>query len=149
MKIIEPFDNANLASHIIRMVPKNLQDQYKLSGATVPKSVWKLLEPLGHIEKACPTNKDCEGPNVSTMRRMIPFDERIPKRHCKEKHCSQCKQHGGPHMIHNTLECQKYESNGTPKKKFYGKDARGKTCGPKNLVKKEVAMCNYPLKSRD
>jgi hypothetical protein len=29
------------------------------------------------------------------------------------------------------LDCRKYQSNGTPKKNLYGKDAYGKSCGPK------------------
>jgi hypothetical protein len=47
-----PFDDADLASHILRMVPRNWQDQYELSGALVPQSVRELLEVLECIEKA-------------------------------------------------------------------------------------------------
>ena len=47
-KVVEPFNfnDADLASHILRMVPKHWQDQYKLTGRTVPQSVCKLLEVL-------------------------------------------------------------------------------------------------------
>ena len=54
-KEVEPFDDADLASHILRMVPKHWQDQYELTGGTVPQSVRKLLEALERIEKAFPT----------------------------------------------------------------------------------------------
>jgi len=59
----------------------------------------------------------------------MSFDERIPKRHCKENDCLLCKQHGGTHTAHNTLDCRKYKSNGTPKKNFYGKEACVKSHG--------------------
>jgi hypothetical protein len=66
MKIIGTIDDADLASHILRMVPRTWQDQYKLNGATVPQSVRKLLEALECIKKAFPTDKDHEGPKSST-----------------------------------------------------------------------------------
>eukprot|EP00804_Cyclotella_cryptica_P010649 CCRYP_005464-RA/>CCRYP_005464-RA protein AED:0.15 eAED:0.23 QI:0/0/0/1/0/0/5/0/569 len=58
IKVCGPFDDADLASHILRMVPRNWQDQYELSGALVPQSVRELLKVLERIEKACPTEKD-------------------------------------------------------------------------------------------
>eukprot|EP00804_Cyclotella_cryptica_P025223 CCRYP_010333-RA/>CCRYP_010333-RA protein AED:0.55 eAED:1.00 QI:0/-1/0/1/-1/1/1/0/142 len=62
---VKLFDDPDLASHILRMVPRNWQDQYELSGATVPQSVRKLLEALESIEKAYPTDKDRDGPKSS------------------------------------------------------------------------------------
>jgi hypothetical protein len=35
-KVCGPFDDTDLASHILRMVSRNWQDQYELSGALVP-----------------------------------------------------------------------------------------------------------------
>ena len=64
-KEVEPFDDADLASHILRMVPKHWQDQYELTGGTVPQSIRKLLEALERIEKAFPTEKEHEGPKAS------------------------------------------------------------------------------------
>ena len=61
-KVVEPFNDVDLASHILRIVPRHWQDQYKLTGATVPQSVCKLLEVLERIEKAFPTDKEHEGP---------------------------------------------------------------------------------------
>ena len=37
------FDDTDLATHILRMVPRQWQYQYKLTGSTVPQSVHKLL----------------------------------------------------------------------------------------------------------
>ena len=61
----------------------------------------------------------------SSKRKMISFDERIPKKRRWEKHCSHCKKHGGAHTTHNTMDCQKYKSNGNPKKTFNGKKSNG------------------------
>ena len=108
-KEVAPFDDADLASHILRIVPKHWQDQYDLTGGTVPQSVRKLLEVLEHIEKAFPTKKECEGPKASATgggsseKRMVSFNDRIPKKSCKEtKHCALCKKHGGAQNTHNT-----------------------------------------------
>ena len=59
------FDNADLVSRILRMVPGQWQDQYELTGGTVPQSVCKLLKALERIKEAFPTEKECEGPKAS------------------------------------------------------------------------------------
>ena len=61
-KVVQAFNDVDLASHILRMVPRNWQDQYKLTGGTVPQSVCKLLEALECIKKAYPTKKEWKGP---------------------------------------------------------------------------------------
>ena len=128
---MQSFDNADLASHILRMVPRNWQDQYKLTGGTVPQSVRKLLKALEHIEKAFLTEKDCEKPKAgatgggSSKKKMVSFDDRIPKKSRKDaKHCALCRKHGGTQNTHNTGNCKKYHSDGTPKKGFAGKSAQ-------------------------
>ena len=63
------------------MVPRNWQDQYELMGSTVPQIVCKLLEVLECIEKAYPTEKECELPKAgvtgggSSKKRMVSFRE--------------------------------------------------------------------------
>ena len=97
----------------------------------MPQSVCKLLEALECIEKAFPTEKECEGPKASatgggsSKKRMVAFSDRIPKKSRKEaKHCALCKKHGGMQNTHNTGDCCKYEKDGTPKKAFTGKSAQ-------------------------
>jgi hypothetical protein len=90
-KVCGPFDDANLASHILRMVPQNWQDQYELSGALVPQSVRELLEVLECIKKAYPTEKIGEGSknaaksNDLSKKKMVSFSDLILKRHHTEK----------------------------------------------------------------
>jgi hypothetical protein len=135
-KVCGPFDDANLASHILRMVPRNWQDQYELNGALVPQSVRELLEVLEHIKRAYPTEKVGEGSknaaksNGSSKKKMVTFSDWIPKRRHTEKYCSLCKKHWGAHTTHNTLDCQKYDSNGTVKKSFKGTRPTGTSHGP-------------------
>jgi hypothetical protein len=81
-----PLDDVDLVSDILRMVPRNRQDQYELSGAHIPQSVWKLLEKPKCIEKVFWTIKDCEVPNKfaksgdSVKKVITSFSKRIPKK---------------------------------------------------------------------
>ena len=97
------------------MVPRNWQDQYKLTGGTVPQSVPKLLKALECIKKAFPTKKDHEKPKAgaprggSSKKRMVSFSDQIPKKSRKDaKHCALCKKHGGMQNTDNTEDCKKY-----------------------------------------
>jgi protein involved in ribonucleotide reduction len=121
-KEVKPFIDVDLASHILRMVPRNWQDQYKLTGATVPQSVCKLLKVLDCIEKAFPTDKEHNGTQAnvngggSSKKKMVSFSDQIPKkRRIDAKHCILCKKHGGTHNTHNTTKCRRNENDGTPK----------------------------------
>jgi hypothetical protein len=135
-KVCGPYDDANLASHILRMVPPNWQDQYELSGALVPQSVRELLEVLECMKKAYPTDKVGEGSkdaaksNDSAKKKMVSFSDQIPKKCCTENHCSLYKKHGGAHTTHYTPDCRKYDSNRTLKKNFKGKTPHGTSRGP-------------------
>jgi hypothetical protein len=85
-KVVKLFDDVDLTSHVLRMVSRHWQDQYKLTGATVLQSMQKLLEALDRIKKAFPTEKGCEGTPGSAMgggsskKKMVTFSERIPKK---------------------------------------------------------------------
>ena len=61
MKTIGSFDDADLANHILRMVPRNWQDHYKLSEATFPQIVRKLLEALECIKKPFQSTRIMKG----------------------------------------------------------------------------------------
>jgi len=62
-------------------------------------------------------------------KKMVAFSNRVPKKcHMDAKHCILCKQHGGGHNTHNTMEYHKYEKDGTPKKAFAGKGAQCNLC---------------------
>ena len=70
------------------MVPRNWQDQYKLTGATVPQSICKFLEALECIKKAFPNEKEHDGTRRSakgggsSKKKMVTFSECILKKCC-------------------------------------------------------------------
>ena len=45
-KAVQSFHDADLVSHILKMIPRQWQDQYELTGNTVSQSVQKLLRRL-------------------------------------------------------------------------------------------------------
>ncbi len=49
-KLVQAFNDVELASHILQTVPRHWQDQYELTGSTVLHSVCKLLEALGSLK---------------------------------------------------------------------------------------------------
>jgi hypothetical protein len=51
---------------------------------------------------------------------------RVPKKVQFEKHCNLCKKHGGAHTTHMTLDCCKYEKDGTEKSSFCAAKKGGK-----------------------
>ena len=71
-KVIKSFDDVDLASHILRMVPRNWQDRYKLTGATGSQSVWKLLKALERAPET-ETTAPVAPPAVPTERKRLIF----------------------------------------------------------------------------
>ena len=71
-KELEPFNDADLANHILRMLPKHWQDQYELTGCTVSQSVCKLLEDLAYTKKDFPTKKEHKGPKLVWLEVALP-----------------------------------------------------------------------------
>ncbi len=152
-KVVQAFDNVHLASHILRMVPRNWQDQYKLTGGTVPQSVCKLLEVLERIEKSYPTERDWEGPKSNaagggtSKNRMVSFSDWIPKKSRKEaKHCTLCKKHRGVQNTHNTGDCKKYNSDRTPKKASQGRMPSAICTTSTHRMSRTIAMHSCPQK---
>ncbi len=76
---------------------------------------------------------------------MVSFSDQIHKKSRKEaKQCTLCKKHGGAHNTHNTGDCKKYNSDGTPKKGFAEKNAQHNT--PNKSAQRDQKS-NYALLS--
>jgi hypothetical protein len=60
-KVVKPFNNMDLVSHILRVAPRHRKNLYELTEVTVSQRIQKLLETLERIEKAYPTDKECDG----------------------------------------------------------------------------------------
>ena len=127
-KKVLPLDDADLATHLLRMCPAKWQTQYDLTENSTPVSTRALLLVLENIEN----NVELDAKPASTTkargaepkRKMESEDSRIPKKPKKvgwtEKHCVLCKKHGGAHKTHNTHDCCRYNKDGTPIKKNGG-----------------------------
>eukprot|EP00804_Cyclotella_cryptica_P013652 CCRYP_018765-RA/>CCRYP_018765-RA protein AED:0.43 eAED:0.43 QI:0/-1/0/1/-1/1/1/0/263 len=109
-KKVLPLDDADLATHLLRMCPAKWQTQYDLTENTTGVSTRALLLDLENIEN----NAELDNKPASTTKakgaeqkwKMESMDSHIPKKPKKvgwtEKHCVLCKKHGGPHKSHNT-----------------------------------------------
>jgi len=133
-KPVEPFDEAELACHLLRMCPESWQDHYNLAQETVPQETRKLLLVLENIEKLGANDQkksaaNSTGTNAKTAdtngkrKGMNSSVDRIPKKKRTEKHCVLCQKHGGAPASHNTSECTKYEKDGTLKASWATKSA--------------------------
>ena len=60
-KVVKLFDDVDLVSHILRMVPRHWQDQPELTGATVPQSICKLLEALSASKRPPRLKRNAKG----------------------------------------------------------------------------------------
>jgi hypothetical protein len=143
----DPFTEAELGTHVLRMCPLMLQDQYNLNkkGMT-PMDMRLLLTSLEAIERICTyekgkldnfeksnksSNKGKKGKKCPGTNSMV----QVPKKVCFEKfekHCKLCKKHGGAHTMHNTLDCCRFEKDGTEKSSFRAAKKSGKKNYPVN-----------------
>ncbi len=148
-----PFSKADLAAIVLLSVPMSWQNQYNLNNSTVPKSTRTLLPDLEAIEQVMVEKK---GANFKAKRKggTAPSEPkgnpkrktsggptgRVPKKGCTEKFCQQCKAHGGPFMMHNTLDCHCYDSNGKPLEAAAGKPSESKKPYNKSGGNKSMAF---------
>jgi hypothetical protein len=123
-----PFSKADLAAIVMSSVPMSWQNQYNLNHSMVPKSMHTLLPDLEAIKQVVVEKK---GANLRAKGKVssAPSEPKgnpkrkasggptgqVPKKGCSEKFCQRCKAHGGPFMMHNTLDCRRYDSNGCNK----------------------------------
>ena len=138
-KPVEPFDEAELACHLLHMCPESWQDHYNLAQETVPQETRKLLLVLENIEKLVANDSrksaaNSAGTNAKTAntngkrKGMNSSSDRIPKKKRTEKHCVLCQKHGGASASHNTSKCTKYEKDGTLKAEW-GRKSSAKAAG--------------------
>jgi hypothetical protein len=139
-KKVLPLDDADLATHLLRMCPAKWQTRYDLMENTTPVSTRSLLLVLEKVENNAELETKPSGTNktkgAEPKRKMESMDSHVPKKAKKEgwveKHCVLCKKHGGAHKSHNTRDCRHYNKDGTPIKKNWG-------AGKPHLKKAEAA----------
>ena len=121
-----PFDEADLASIILKLLPPTWLNQYNLNHTTLSKSLRQLLPDLEAIErvmnekhnkkvkaKAKVTAASVNAKTNPKKRASTGSNKlRVPKKARSAKFCQHCKTNGGPYTMHNTKECCKYIKDG-------------------------------------
>jgi hypothetical protein len=121
-----PFDEADLASIILKSLPPTWLNQYNLNHTMLPKSPRQLLPDLEAIK--CVMNEkhnekvkvEAKGTPASANAKTNPKKrvstgsdkQRVPKKTHTTMFCQHCKTNGGPYTTHNTKECCKYDKDG-------------------------------------
>ncbi len=102
-KEVLSLDDADLATHLLRMCLARWQTQYNLTKNTTPVSTRALLLVLENIKNKAELDYKSQNPNklkgAEGKCKMESISSRIPKKPKKvgwiNKHCVLCKKHGG------------------------------------------------------
>ena len=127
MKRAEALTEPELSQLLLRLVPQHQQDQYELIKSIIPVSLCLMLDTLMTIEKMDiqvpkKAKKAAESGNGKRKRKgTLPDEKASTKKRRSSKHCELCKKHGGAKNTHNTVDCKRYEKDGTQKKTFQSK----------------------------
>jgi hypothetical protein len=125
-----PFTEAELGAHVLCMCPLQWQDQYNMNEkGMMPIDMCLLLTLLEAIKRICTYEKgkldsfkkSDKSSNKGKKRKKRPGTDstaRVPKEVCFEKHCDLCKKHEGPHTMHNTCDCCRFEKDRKEKSSF-------------------------------
>jgi hypothetical protein len=124
MKRATALDEPELAQLILRLAPQYQQDQYELVKGIIPVSLRLKLDTLVTIEKT-----DIQVPKkaekIKASKQGNGNRKRkgalTPKKSHSSKHCELCEKHSGAKNTHNTVDCKRYEKDGTQKKTFKSK----------------------------
>ncbi len=148
-----PFGEADLAAIVLSSVPMSWQNQYNLNHSTVPESTCTLLPDLEAIERVMVEKKGAKlkakgkGGTAPSEAKGNPKRKayggptgRVPKKGSSEKFCQQCKAHGSPFTMHNTLYCHCNDSNGKPLETTAGKPSESKKPYKKSGGNKNMAF---------
>jgi hypothetical protein len=139
-----PFTEAELGAHVLHMCPLQWQDQYNMNEkGMMPMDMRLLLTLLEMIECVCTYEKgksdtfknSDKSSNKGKKKKKRPGTNsmvRVPKKVHFEKHCNQCKKHGGAHTMHNTSDCCRFEKDGKEKSSFRAAKKGGYNRNPVN-----------------
>jgi hypothetical protein len=127
-----PFTEATHASIILSHLPVAWRNQYDLMHKTVPELPYAMLQDLENIKKLFIEKYNekarANKAKAATARKTA---ERVPRKRAhgggsnreapqkgqSAKYCKWCKNANGPYTTHDTIECHRFEKDGTPKDK--------------------------------
>jgi hypothetical protein len=129
-KMNVPFNEADLSGIVLNLVPSSWVNQYNMMHSMLPKNPRALLNNLEAIERvidekhsaslkakakeASAASAAAKGSSKKRSASGSSGELRVPKKARPSKFCQHCKAKGGPHLTHNTKECQRYDGNGNP-----------------------------------
>jgi hypothetical protein len=155
-----PFGEADLAAIVLSSVPMSWQNQYNLNHSMVPESTRTLFPDLEAIERVMVEKKGAnlkakeKGSTAPSEPKRNPKSKvsggptgRVSKKGRSEKFCQWCKAHGRPFMMHNTLDCRCYDSNGKPLEAAAGKPSESKKLYKKSGGDKGMAFMQSMFKA--
>jgi hypothetical protein len=155
MKIATALDEPELAQLLLRLAPQSQQDQFDLVKGIIPVNLRLTLDTLVTLEKTDPhvpkkaEAKAAEGDGNRKRKGTTQGDQTTKKKSRSSKHCELCKKHGGAKNTHNTVDCKRYEKDGTQKKAFQprkGTPNKTTDCKSYNTVKHELKEAKSELK---
>ncbi len=127
-----PFTEATHVSIILSHLPVLWRNQYNLTHKTGPELPRAMLQDLKNIKKLfvekynkkAQANK-AKAATAPKMAEHVPkkrthgggSDKGAPKMGRSAKYCKWCKNANGPYTTHDTIECRRFEKDGTPKDK--------------------------------
>jgi hypothetical protein len=141
-KMNVPFDETDLAGIVLNAVPSSWVNQYNMMHSTLPTSSRALLNDLEVIKQvmdekhqanlkaksreASAASGAAKGSCKKCSASGSPGELQVPKKAKPSKFCQHCKAKGGPHLTHNTKECQRYNKMGNPISLFQNKPTNAK-----------------------
>jgi hypothetical protein len=131
-KRVEALDEPELAQLLLRLAPQSQQDQWELVKGIIPVDLRSTLDTLVTLEKTdihvpqkAEKAKAAEQGNGNRKRKgATKGDQTNNKKSRSSKHCELCEKHGGAKNTHNTVDCKRYEKDGTQKKTFQSKKGK-------------------------
>jgi hypothetical protein len=155
-----PFGEVDLAAIVLLSVPMSWQNQYNLNHSMVSESTRTLLMDLEAIERVMVEKKGAnlkakgKGSTAPSEAKGNPkckasggLTGQVPKKGRSETFCQRCKAHGGPFMMHNTLDCCCYDRQCKPLEAAAGKPSESKKPYKKSGGKKGMAFMQSMFKA--
>ena len=159
MKIATALDEPELAQLLLRLAPQSQQDQYELVKGIIPVNLRLTLDTLVtlektdiHVPKKAEAKATEQGNGNRKRKGAAKGDQTTNKKGRSSKHCELCEKHGGAKNTHNTVDCKRYEKDGTQKKAFQSrKGTPGKTTDRKSYktLSRELKETQSALKKSE
>ena len=103
-----------------------------------------------HVPKKAEAKATEQGNGNRKRKGATQGDQTTNKKGRSSKHCELCEKHGGAKNTHNTVDCKRYEKDGTQKKAFQPKKGTpNKTADRKSYktLKRELKETKSALKN--